>query len=194
MNQCVKHSMEQGESSKGGRGKYNEYTEEERAMIGKYAAENGPARAVRYFSDRKLPETTARRLKSEYLLAMKTQLKGCKEDDTVPQVSSLSKKPQGRPLLLGQELDKSVQDYINALRKVGGVVNTAIVIAAAHGIVGARSTVLLTQHSGHIDISKAWVKSLLIQMGYVKRKCSNAGKLSVACFEEVRDGFLWQKC
>ena len=43
----------------------------------------------------------------------------------------LPKMVVGRPLLLGKDLDTSVQNYINALRKVGGVVNTAIVMAAA---------------------------------------------------------------
>ena len=33
------------------RGKYNSYTPEERAKIGKYAAENGSTRAARYFSE-----------------------------------------------------------------------------------------------------------------------------------------------
>ena len=33
-----------------GRGKYNKYTPEERAQIGKFAAEHGPAKAVRHFS------------------------------------------------------------------------------------------------------------------------------------------------
>ena len=64
------------------RGKY-EYTSEERAQIGKYAAENGPTRAARHFSElmnRKVPETTARRLKAVYfhnfeaLLVMKIRL------------------------------------------------------------------------------------------------------------------------
>ena len=35
---------------KQGRGKYNEYTPEERAVIGKYTAENGPSKACKYFS------------------------------------------------------------------------------------------------------------------------------------------------
>ena len=64
MNEEVKRTMEQDGTSKKGRGKYNDYTAEERAKIGKYAEENGPARAVRHFSkilDRKLPKTTARR-------------------------------------------------------------------------------------------------------------------------------------
>ena len=95
------------------------------------------------FLDRKLPETTVRRLKSEYLLAMKAVVEESKEEGTVPQVSILPKMAQGRPLLLGKELDKSVQDYINAMRKVGGVVNTAMMMAAANGIIAARSPALL---------------------------------------------------
>ena len=45
-------------------GSYTGYTSEERAKIGRYAAENGPAGATRHFA---VPETTARRLKYEYL-------------------------------------------------------------------------------------------------------------------------------
>ena len=44
------------------RGAYTNYTPENRAKIGRYAAENGPARATRHFA---VPETTGRRLKSE---------------------------------------------------------------------------------------------------------------------------------
>ena len=111
-------------SSSGKRNKYNEYTAEERAKIGKYAAENGPARAVRHFSTimtRKLPESTARRLKSEYLVEMKALIKKTtdKELDSLPRVLALPKLMQGRPLLLGQELDKSVQNFVESMRKVG---------------------------------------------------------------------------
>ena len=54
--------------------RYNDYTPEERASIGKYAAENGIASAVRHFSrvgSKKVPKSTARRLKNEYLRKMK---------------------------------------------------------------------------------------------------------------------------
>ena len=109
-------------SSSGKRNKYNEYTAEERAKIGKYAAENGPARAVRHFSTimtRKLPESTARRLESEYLVEMKALIKKTtdKELDSLPRVLALPKLTQGRPLLLGQELDKSVQNFVESMRK-----------------------------------------------------------------------------
>ena len=69
----VKRELEEDTS---GRGKYNEYMPEEGAQIGKFAAEHGPAKAVRHFSkllSRKVPETTARRLKAEYLLKLKTK-------------------------------------------------------------------------------------------------------------------------
>ena len=44
------------------RGAYADYTPEDRAKIGKFAAENGPARATRHFA---VPETTRRRLRFE---------------------------------------------------------------------------------------------------------------------------------
>ena len=47
-------------------------------------------------------------------------------------------------MLLGVELDQAVQEYITSLRAIGGVVNTAIVMAAAEGIVSTR------------DASKPW--------------------------------------
>ena len=53
------------------------------------------------------------------------------------EVKVLPTKTQGRPLLLGEELDKCMQDYIKNLREIGGVVNTAIVIGAAIEIVSA---------------------------------------------------------
>lgn len=189
-NADVKQALE-GDNK--GRGKYNEYTSEVRAQIGKYAAEHGPAKAVRHFSkllSSKLPETTARRLKSEYLRKLKVVAGECSGESTVPEVKSLPTKAQGRPLLLGRQLDDSVQEYIDAMRKVGGVVNTGIVMAAARGITASRNPGLLREHGGHIEITKAWAKSLLMRMGYVKRKCSNAGKVSVSRFKEVQEDFL----
>ena len=140
-------------------GRYSEYMDRERASIGKYTAENGPAKAVQHFSrllDRTIPETTVQRFKSEYLLRLKTMIHECTDESAVPAVTSLPTKAQGRPLLLGHDLDRAVQDYINALREVGGVVNTAIIMAAAKGIVGAKDPSLLREHGGHIEITKAW--------------------------------------
>ena len=115
-----------------------------------YAAENGIASAVWHFSrvrSKKVPETTVRRLKTEYLRRMKELVKdggvsgssgdsGSTKENVAPIVNTLPTKAQGRPLFIGAELDTSVQEYINALRVAGGVVNTSIVQAAALGIIG----------------------------------------------------------
>ena len=76
------------------------------------------------------------------------------------------------------------------MRKVGGVVNTAIVMAAAQGVIASRNPGLLREDGDHKVITKACATSLLMQMGYVTRKCSNAGKISVSHFEEVKEEFL----
>ena len=49
---------------------YNDYTPEERASIGKYAAENGVVSALKHVSQvgsKELPESTAKRFKMEYI-------------------------------------------------------------------------------------------------------------------------------
>ena len=65
--------------------------------------------------------------------------------------------------------------------------NTAIVQAASLGIIAARDSGLLPELGGHIEITKAWAKSLLKRM---KRKGSNAGKITVSQFIEIQEEFL----
>lgn len=63
-------------------------------------------------------------------------------------------------------------------------------MAAADGIIAARDQSLLVQNGGHTAVTKSWAKSLLMQMGYVKQKCSNAGKISIFHFQELHNEFL----
>ena len=76
VNKCVKQALVPGERAKFGmkrsaiHGSYTGYTYEERAKIGRYAAENGPGRATGHFV---VPETIARRLKYEYLQRIRRQ-------------------------------------------------------------------------------------------------------------------------
>ena len=184
-NSAVKGELPSAKTSK--RGKYKDYTPESRAQIGKHAAENGPTKAARKFE---VPEPTARRFKLEYQVRMKELSKSYNRPDLAPAVTSMPIKKQGRPLLLGVEIDEAVQDYIKALRSCGGVVNTVIVMAAAEGIMRVRDPGRLSEHGGHLQIKTSWAKSLMIRMGYVKRKASNAGKVSVAQFQELQENFL----
>lgn len=105
-------------------------------------------------------------------------------------VKTLPLKTQGEPLLLGVELEQAVQEYITSLRAIEGVVNTAVVMAAAEGIVSTRDASKLTSHGGHIEITSTWAKSLLSRMSYVKRKCSNTGKVPTPLFNGIKNVFL----
>ena len=46
-------------------------------------------------------------------------------------VTTIEIKQKARPLLLSTDLDAAVQEYIQSLRMVSGVVNTLVVMAAS---------------------------------------------------------------
>ena len=77
---------------------------------------------------------------------------------------------KGRPLLLGEELDRQVQAYIKCLRESGAVINTAIVMAVSEGIVKSHDCNLLKVNGGHIACNKNWAKSLLSRLGYLREE------------------------
>ena len=181
------------------RRKYNSYSAEQRAKIGKYAAENGPTRAARNFTANwgiNVHGSTARRLKSEYLNKLEEISKQCSQkNDSAGEpvvVTTLQTKDRGRPVLLRVELDGLVQEFVNNLRAASGVVNSLVVMGATEAIVSHRDISKLFFHGGHIEITKTWAKSLLQRMGFVKRKCSTSGKISLVRFDESKDSQMWQ--
>ncbi len=114
--ECIKQrASEQLEKSAKKRqvtGKHHSYSPELRATIGKYAAENGATRAAMRYSKEmglEMNESTVRKFKNEYereLAFLKEKGKSkLQEDGCIQSVLALPTKPQGRPLLLGQELD-----------------------------------------------------------------------------------------
>ena len=167
---------------------YSSYSADDRARIGRYSAEHGPTKASQHF---RVPESTARLLKKQYLAELNNQNQN---GATIPVVTRLPTKPHGCPLLLGSTLDDQVKEYVTALRAAAGVVNTAIVLAAAEGIVAATEHSLLRQHGGSLVLTKAWAKSLLIRMGFVKRKGSTSAKIPVPEFEKRKEQYLSDIC
>ena len=130
--------------------------------VGKRAAEHGVTATLRYYAKRfpnlALKETTVRRIKNVYLSELK---KGSFETSHSSEsggdskvVQQLPSKKKGRPLLLGEELDKQVCDYLQVLRNNGAAVNTAIVIACGDGIVRSKDVNLLAINGGSITLSK----------------------------------------
>ena len=172
------------------RGKYAKLTPEQQAEIGKYASMHGNAAAIRHFSkelDTDLKEGSVRSWKSKYQaeVNIKRQLG---EADT--SVTRLTLKKTGRPLMLGEKLDGVVKHYIRAVREGGGVITTAITMAAATAIVRRADRNLLSENGGPIDITVNWAKSLLYRMGFVKRRGSTAMKMTVTNFERIKEQFL----
>jgi len=80
-----------------------------------------------------------RRFKNQYLDDLKSKSpddsKNCSDenegDDDKETVPELPNKKMGRPLHIGEQADRQVQEYICFLRATGSTVNTVVVISAA---------------------------------------------------------------
>ena len=170
------------------RGPYAKYTLEQKAQIGKRAAEEGVASTVRHFAKKypKLKESTVRDWRNAYVLELKK--KRGEGNETV--VKELPAKKRGRPLTIGEDLDKQVQGYLSYIRDNGGVVNTAIAISCAEGIIMNKDSRLLASNGGHILLTRHWGKNILYRMGLVKRKGTTKASVSVEDFDVLKAQFL----
>ena len=139
-------------------------------MIGEYAAENGATHVAKHYYTAvlgiEINESTARRFKAKYLekLSKKIMEQRQKQADTPDTshseeikeepitITELETKPQGRLVLLGEELDSLVQEFILNLRAASGVVNTTVVMGAAEGIISYHDASKLSSHGEHINI------------------------------------------
>ena len=65
-------------------------------------------------------------------------------------------------MLIGEELYDQVKEYVRELRREGIVINSDVVIAVGTGIVMNSDANLLLANGGHIDLTKHWVKYLLL--------------------------------
>ena len=98
-------------------------------------------------------------------------------------------KKRGQPLLIGEELDEQVREYIRELRREGVVINSDVAIAVGTGIVMNSNANLLVTNSGHIDLTKHWAKYLLSCMDFVKRRVNTKAKVTVEYFDELKKLF-----
>lgn len=169
------------------RGRYNKFTDKERYQIGKYASENGPARAVRHF-EKKFPtlnESTVRDMKRKYEDEVNNAAREKRDVESV-----LKSNRRGRPLMLGHELDKKIQSYLTAVRSRGGLISQAIAIATAEAIIQNNPEEYL--HCRDLDLhNSSWAKSLFRRMGF-KRRMATTGKVDVPTtfLEEIKVTFL----
>ena len=172
-------------------GSYVVLTPVQKFEISKRAAENGITAAIRCYAKRfpeiPLKETSVRRFKNNYQDELKKLMHSSSDS---PTVKELIPKKRGRPLLIGEELDEQVRDYIKELRREGVVINCDVAIAVGAGIVMISDANLLIANGGHIDLTKHWAKHLLSRMGFVKRRANTKAKVIVEHFDELKKLFL----
>ena len=105
-------------------------------------------------------------------------------------VKELPKRKTGRPLMMGEDLDRQVQAYLRDLGKVGGGVNKELAIASARGIIRKKDSRLLAENGAPVALTKDWAHYLLVRMGYVKRKANSKVKVVAENFEEHSQFFV----
>ena len=86
-------------------------------------------------------------------------------------------KAQGKLLLIGKNLECQVQEFIGEIRSYSVVVNNAIILAVAKGIVLAKDANMLSQNGGYLSLTRDWAKRLQSRMGLVKREATTTVKL-----------------
>ena len=109
------------------RGKYQLYSAETRAKIGKYASENGNSKAMNHFKEEfpTLKESTVRTFKQAYEKSLREENKKGNTDATVIATPSDTR---GRPPIF-RELDSKLISLLRSIRSRGGVVNFCVVEA-----------------------------------------------------------------
>ena len=186
-NREVRQVIDKNNSKRHRRGTYNKYSPKERAEIGKYSAEHGLLAAKRKFSSKlgiNISKNTIQGFRVAYLQEISRKRKA--DED----VLELFPKKRGRPLMLGEKLDRMVQNYILKTREKGGTITTAIVIAGAKGIVKSIDRSLLAEFGGPATLNVSWAKSLLTRMNFTKRRGTTTFKMSVDEFRRIKYDFL----
>ena len=111
-------------------------------------------------------------------------------DGQLKKIVVLEEKKRGRPSLLPDSVTADIKCYIRALRDAGGVVNTAIVLAAATGILQRKDPTSLQCNGGHIILKKSWAKYLLKMMDFVKCHATTKHAPNLHNFDYLRDQYL----
>ena len=171
-------------------GKYQNFTDKERLELGKRASELGITSTIRYFATRpgeewNLSPSTLFGWKEKYFQELKRRRN--REDSAVTELPSVKR---GRPLLLGSELDARVECFLKPLRSNGAVINTAIVLATADGIIRNHDSSLLAKNRGSITLTKHWASSIMTRMKFVKRRGNSKAKITVSDFDVLKKQFI----
>lgn len=170
------------------RGTYQKYTAKDKARIAEYAIHHGTSAAVRHFS-KEFPDLKRSTVNDWKAALVKLNQRNHRRGVVKPALE-LEGKQRGRPSTLSPELTEELKSYILELRRFGGTVNTAIVIAAATGLLQKSDPSSLECNGGSISLSKGWAKYFLRKIDFVKRKATTKSKAAVPNFEMLKQQYL----
>lgn len=88
-------------------------------------------------------------------------------------------------------MDMQLQEYVKSLREAKAIINSAIVISTAEGIVKSHDSNLLECNGGHIKCTKHWAQHFLNWLGYVKQKATTKATIPSDDFEAQKVQFLF---
>ena len=146
------------------------FTPEQKAQVARYALESGNKRVIVKYSKQwgvDVKESTVGTWKTKYTEGLRKR----KPTEPLP-IKALPDQKQGRPLLLGDELDTAVQAYVENIRKLGGVVNTAIVLGGTEAIIADhKSCSRATSHSKNTSVRRVTGPKCIHEMS--KHKSQN---------------------
>ena len=138
------HTVSHGTSS---RGPYLKISATEKA------AQHVVARACRHFKEKNLKENTVRDWLKIYKQELNAKLKMAKEGEPIT-VKEIPTKKCGRPLLLGEKLDKMLENLVASLRLRGSPVGSHVVVGLARGILLKYDRTSLKEFGGSIILTK----------------------------------------
>ena len=167
-------------SRKKKRGTYTRMDETKRAEVATYAQLNGLTKAQQHFKEIDLSLSTISNLKKTLI----NRIVATKN----PIVTELCRKKMGRPLKIGEELDKMVFQHCQLLRLKGSPLNTVIIIGIAQGIISHFQPTLLSSDSEFL--TRHWAKSFLLRHNFVKRKGTKAGRSTPIDLNSIKEDFL----
>ena len=164
-------------------------------MIGEYANNHGVTATMRHFKRtgqfRDFKESSVRGWRDAYSRTYKhLKQESRKRPGSPVKVEELPEKRRGRPLLLGEEMEREVQCFIKASRELGTAISSEVVMGIATGVVISHDANLLAENGGHIDITKDWAKRILQRMNMVKRQGTTKAKVMPSDFEQLKAQFL----
>ena len=161
------------------RSEYIKLSLEIKAEIGKYASENGVAKAVRHYEDLNVKDSSVRDWRDAYLKEVRIQRKTVKPGEEIV-VTKLPSKKRGRPVLIGEKFDKQLQEKLVEMRRRGMPIGTSAVIGIGLGILKKHRS----KSDCSIKLNKEWARSVLRRMGFTKQRACSKAKVTPEYFAE----------